>query len=216
MRTETLIHQLATEVPPVKPVWSPVARFVLWFLAAAVIIGLLVGLTGIRPDLGVAFTRPTFISRVLFMLGVAGASVFFAFKLSVPDEKKRWLEAMPAIMVSAGLALFAYLFFESDNFSRPYNYYCIRNVLAFSIPSSVLLYLMLEKAAPMRRRTVGMLAALGSTALSSLGTQLVCRNESPLHILVSHVLPVLAACLVGVFIGALVFKWESNPRSSLR
>jgi hypothetical protein len=212
MKTELLIHQLATEVRPVKPVGDPVTRFVMWFLAASVFIGIIVGFLGVRPDIAAALARPTYILRILFMFGVALGSVLFAFKLSVPDERKGWVEFFPALIAAVCLLLFAYLFFESSDLSRPYGYYCVRNVLAFSIPTSVLLYLMLKRAAPIRSRMVGMMAALGSTALSSLGTQFVCRNDSPLHILVSHVLPVFAASLAGVFVGQLIFKWDRFPR----
>jgi len=208
MKTETLIHQLAMELRPVKPMGSPVTLFVLWSIGAIVFMTLMVGLTGVRPDIVAALARPTYVLRLLFMLGIALLPVYLAFRLSVPAERKRFYEFAPVIAVSAFLLLFAYLFFVSDGTSRTYTYACVRNVLGFSIPIGLLLCFMLKRAAPLRSGMVGMMAALGSVALSSLGTQLICRNEGPLHILVSHFIPVLAACIVGIFIGRWIFRWD--------
>lgn len=214
MNTESLIHQLAIDVRPVKPIASPIFLFVLWSLAAIVFITLVVGFTGIRPDILAALTRPTFVLRLVFMLGIVLASVFLAFRLSIPAERRPFVEFAPMIAVSAWLLFFAYLFLVSNGTSKTYVYACVRNVLAFSVPTGLLLYFMLKKAAPMRSGIVGMMAALGSAALASLGTQLICRNEGPLHIFVSHFIPILAACLVGVFLGRWIFRWDRAQRSS--
>jgi hypothetical protein len=161
----------------------------MWSLAAVLFTSLVIGLTGVRPDLGAAFAEPTFVLRALFLLGIALISVFSAFRLSVPGETKRWIDSAPAIAVSAFLILLVYVFFASDTRPPAYSYSCVRNVLAFSLPTSVLLYLMLRRAAPMKPGLVGMIASLGSAALSSLGTEFVCRHDDAAHVFVSHFLP---------------------------
>jgi hypothetical protein len=206
VNTETLIHKLALDARPVKPLGRPVERFAWWVLVAAAFVVVGVCVIGIRADIAEASTAPVFRLRAVLTLAAAFVAVFSAFSFAVPNKRDRFLESAPAAVVSACFIFLSYLLFGSNDVSPGTGINCFRNILILAVPTGALLYLMLKKGAPLRSGTVGLLAALGAASFANFGTQLICQNDSPLHMLVWHMLPVLALAGVGAIIGTFLFR----------
>lgn len=218
MRTETLIHQLAIEAQPVRPIGRPIARLMLWLLFATVFMSFAVFLVGVRRDLATVFIEPTFALRIIAILCVSVVAGLAAFTLAVPgkDHTRSILILGFAILVL--VIVLSYLFYSAGSLAPGAGAICARNTMIFGAVISSLMYLMLKKGAPMRSGMVGALAALGAAAFGSVGTQLICRNESPMHIFVWHLLPIAVLCGVGILLGRLIFNWneEKDPRIDSR
>lgn len=50
--------------------------------------------------------------------------------------------------------------------------------------------------------------SLSVAAFGALGTQLICQNDDLLHILLWHVIPVIAIGSAGAVLGQLLLRWE--------
>lgn len=213
MNTEALIHQLAAQVRPVRPVGRPITRSVMWVLVAVTLAVLAVFITGIRPDIAAVFDQPMFLFRALCMLAVGITATFAAFSLAIPGNTEKWPVVASGIGIAVFLGLLCFSFLSTGNFSPGPGMYCLRNVLGLGIVTGSFLYLMLKRAAPLRSGLVGLLAALGAASVANLGTQFICRHENPAHILVWHLIPAAVLCGFGILAGRLLFRWDEEKRS---
>ena len=216
MRTEVLIHQLAMELKPVRPLGRPVTRLSLWLLFAVALTSLGIVLIGVRPDLLTAFTNSTFFLRASLSLAVSIIAALAAFTLSVPGSDRRWPSWLLWVPVGGMLLLLGYLFYSAESYLPGVGLKCLRTIVIFSIGGSLLLYFMLKEAAPLRSGTVGLLAALGAAAFANFGTQFVCKIDAPGHFLVWHLVPIVLLCGIGILVGRLVFRWNEQKRPGAR
>jgi hypothetical protein len=206
MRTEALIRELAAQVRPVRPVGHPLARFAGWAAVAAVWIAAGVSVVGIRTDFAPASRAPGFVLDIVLPLALGLAATLAAFVASVPGRNSRWWTLIPAAVVASWLALVLVGALSTGSGHVGAGVRCIRNLAAFSVPPGLLLYLMLRKAAPLDRGTVGMLAAGGMSALAHVGTRFVCHNDGALHVLAWHCSFVLLLGAVGILVGRALFR----------
>lgn len=73
------------------------------------------------------------------------------------------------------------------------------------------LLLSLRRALPQGRAKAGAWTLLAAGSLSSFFMQLLCRHETPAHVLLWHVLPILLLATLGLGLGAKVLKKSSLP-----
>jgi hypothetical protein len=206
MRTEALIHELVAQARPVTPVRRPLVRFGGWAVASTVWIAAVVTAVGIRNDLAAASRVPGFALHVVLPLALGLAATVAAFVASIPRRNSRSATLILAAVVASWLILVVGGALSEGGESAGTGVRCIRNLVAFSVPPGLLLYLMLRRAAPLDHGTVGMIAALGTGALAHVGTRFVCHNDGALHILVWHCSFVFVIGGVGILIGRALFK----------
>jgi len=214
IKTDKLIHQLAMDLRPVKPIGRPIARLTLWLLFATVFMSLAVYIVGPRPNLLAAFIEPTFALRIVTTLCVAVVAGLAAFTLAIPGRNHEQSLVILGFAIVTLAILLGYLFYSAESLAPGAGVRCARNTMIFGVAVSSILYFMLKGGAPIRSGTVGALAALGAAAFGSVGTQMICRNESPMHIFVWHLLPIALLSGVGILLGRLIFNW--NDRKSYR
>jgi hypothetical protein len=164
----------------------------------------------VRPDVGLAVRDPTFLALAIVTLALGACSALSAFVLSVPDRARLWLDAVPVALLALWLAVLAHAFYRADGAHAGFGVACVGRILALAALPSASLYVMLRRAAPLDGRRVGALATLGAVALGALGTQFVCRDGDPLHILIWHYVPVVIAGGAGVVAGRLLLGWDGE------
>jgi len=206
MNTETLIHDLALQCRPVKPVGSPIIRFLRW--ASATILLLFVGvlIAGPKPDLWNAISEPSFIFPAIGMLCLSLISTMSAFVLTIPDQRKHRFNAIPISVVFISVGIIASISIFSDLQGSSPGLICILRVVCLSVVPALLLFYMLRKAAPLSSGLVGLLALLGTLAFSEFALQFLCKKQFWAHILIWHFLPVFALAMIGIIVGRLAFK----------
>jgi hypothetical protein len=212
MRTETLIHNLAKECQPVKPLGNPAVRFLKWFAATSLILSAVVLIWGPDPSPSLFF-NPAFVIQAAIMLCVSLSCALSAFILTVPDKKNLKFHFMLGTILILWFGLIVYLFLAADlSDSRP-GYLCVSRTILFAALPSMLLFQMLKKAAPIKSGMVGLLASLSVLSVAGLGVQFFCQKALPAHILIWHIIPVCILSGIGFFLGRLVFKWDLRRRS---
>lgn len=213
MRTDELIVQLARAAGPVRPLPGPSVRLARWTAAAVSMTALGVIVIGPRADVLTAIYQPTFVALAVATLGTALLSAAGAFVLSVPGVERSPLQrAVP--LVAGGvwaLVLVVLLTTGGDPVQRilalPFHWACVIEIVGLSIVPSWVLFVMLRRAAPLRRAWSAAFATLAAVALAAVATQVICPLDDPAHQLVGHLLPVALLSLSGTIVGRRWLNW---------
>lgn len=215
MRTDDLIVQLARSAGPVVPLPPPMQRLWWWTAGAAAATIMGVVLIGVRADSGTMVGQAVFLAMIGVTVTTALLSAAAALVLSVPGAERtpaqRWA---PLVAGSAWAALLLVSVLSGGSaFDRivafPVHAGCVAQITALALVPGWVIFAMLRRAAPLRHRWSGGLAALAALALAAAGTQFICPVNDPAHLLVGHLAPVAALALGGPLIGARAFAWRA-------
>ena len=194
----------------------PVVHLGVWLAASVLLIGAGTLAIGLRADLPSALKSTGFQAECSLTLSLALASTLAAFSLSVPNRRALWTSLLPAMAFALWAARILFMATSENRLELGNGLPCLRDIAMLSLVPGGLLFFMLSRGAPLRIGTVGFYAASGVAALSCLATEFLCRNENPLHTLVWHFLPVLAASVAGLGIGRLCFGRFAFPERRYR
>lgn len=202
-RTEQLIVDLVAGMAPVHRLPGLGARMTRWLLLAMAVAAAGVWAIGLRPDLSHAVTA----SGALWSLGFAGlasaSAALLALRLSVPGvDQTPWVRWMP--MAIAGLWVATLIEMARDAgtapvalLHEPFHGACVVRVAAISILPTLFLIRDIRRGLALDAASTAALAMLGGGALAAVAVQLVCPIDRPAHLLVSHLVPVLALVIAG-------------------
>ena len=213
MRTDELIVQLARAAGPVRPLPGPSVRLARWTAAAVSMTALGVIVIGPRADVLTAIYQPTFVALAVATLGTALLSAAGAFVLSVPGIERSPLQrAVPLLAGGVWALVLVVLLTTGGNpvqriLALPFHWACVIEIVGLSIVPSWVLFVMLRRAAPLRRAWSAAFATLAAVALAAVATQVICPLDDPAHQLVGHLLPVALLSLSGTIVGRRWLNW---------
>jgi len=208
MNTNDLIQKLSQDIAPVQRLASTPKRLGFWLAIAFLVLVLEVTLFGPREDLGQRAFTAQFATEVLSVLFVALVSAYGALVLSIPaPEKKAVTRWLPIAGVTLWFAFLAIRVVDSGIFATECAFSCARDIVILGFAPSLILYLLVRKGAPVFPRITGALAILAGASLGCLGTLFLCHNDEAIHLLLWHLMPVLALSLVGTLGGRALLKW---------
>jgi hypothetical protein len=211
-KTESLIVDLAADLAPVSVLPSVGARFARWLIGATIAAGLWVAVFGVRADaLGALSAPPVFMPLVLALIASIGAGVA-AIRLSVPGVNASWwgrwtpvavLVVLAAVLVGLARAAGGAV---SVIVREPLHAACVLRVIAIGIIPAALLARSVWRGFPLHRMAATALALLGGCGLAAAAVQLVCPIDRPAHLLLSHVMPVIALVTLGALTAKLITR----------
>ena len=89
--TRHLIDQLAARAEPVRPLSSPLRRTLAWSALAAVMIGMIVWVYGVRAGLAADLSRPPVLVEWIASILTGLTAAYAVFQISVPGRSLRWM-----------------------------------------------------------------------------------------------------------------------------
>lgn len=207
---EQLVADLADGAAAVTPAPHPYALSLRWIGAAALYLAVSLALTGLRPDLGRAIAQTTFAAEVFALLLIFLATSFSAALLAFPDlHQKRGLALTPLWAFALFLVVMAFAW-RADSPPAPlpmHSYQCTLSIaLVTVLPAAWTLY-SLRRFASTHYRWAGSLAVLSGFSVGALWLRLHEINDSIYHVMVWHYLPMLAAAMLGCWLGRQFLKW---------
>jgi hypothetical protein len=217
--TPDLLNALATDVPPVRRLRSPVLRALAWLLLAALILTLLAIGQGLRPDLSER------LQDLRFLFGVAGAlstgllSAIAAFVLSLPDRSRLWV-LLPVPALGLWLSTLGYqcltdwISLEPGGLRAGETARCFATLVLMSLPLSMAMLVMLRHAAPLRPTTVTLAGSLAVAALTAVALSLLHGLDATLMILIWNLGTSAILIGLGSTFGRKMFSWVA-PQSGL-
>lgn len=203
--TSGLIERLVADGGPVRRAHAPVPRAALWLLLAAVVIGLLALLHGLRSDFSARLRDPAFCASFAAAVLTGALAAVAAMLVSLPDRSRLWLLLpLPAAVVWVGGigygCLAHWVPFDPAGVQRRELLRCAGTLLACSVPLSAVMFWLLRHTARLRPTPSLLAGALAVAALSAAALSLLHEFDASLMILAWN----LGVALLVVAIDALV------------
>jgi len=205
VKTDELIATLAARAAPVKRVAPPALAAAGWLAMAVLVLGIPVGLGGLRHDIEERLMLPHEQLNLLAALATGITAALAAFHLALPDRSPRWaLLPLPfAIFWVSGLGMGCITDFLENGFpALSTSFQCMAWVVGFGIPLSAGMLWMTRHAAPIRPAPVAALAGLAAASIASVGLSLVHHLDAAAMVLIWHGVSVLLVVVLSRAWGA--------------
>lgn len=218
MQTDDLIRRLTADARPVTPLRPLAVRLAAWaVLAAASLVAVLI-VMGVRRELGDVADRVGFAVEVTLLLLMALSGAAGALIVSIPGRERtalvRWVPVIAAVayvMWTAGDLLRAAA--TGDSAGRMgFSWYCMLTTASIAAVPALALFIMVRRAAPLHAAWAGLLAVLATSAVGVLGSNVICPNDRPLHLIVWHVGPLMLFAAIGAALGTWLLRWTRRLR----
>jgi hypothetical protein len=191
MQTEELVSRLAAGLAPVRRLPPPGLQTVAWLAFAALVLGLAVGMHGLRPDFAERMARPHEVLQLAASLATGVAAAYAAFQLTRPDRPLAWaLLPLPPLALwlgSLGAGCLADLArMGPEAFALGTSWGCLRFIALLSLPLSAGLVWAMRRADRLRPTPVMALGGLAAASLCSAGLSVSHHLDAALMVLVWH------------------------------
>ncbi|MEO8343066.1 MAG: DUF1109 domain-containing protein [Gallionella sp.] len=207
---EALIAMLAKDTPPVKPASHPFMLSAKWMMAALVYLLVTLMISGLRPDLMSKLHESWFIAEIAALIGIFIATSLSAALLSFPDLHQMRRAAFAPVVMFALFALVMFLAWHADNPPAPlpvHSFECTISItLSSLLPIGWTLFKM-RKLASTHSHLAGCCALLFAFSIGAIWIRLYEVNDSIVHVIQWHYLPMIAFGLVGLWLGKAMLKW---------
>ncbi|MCB1934747.1 MAG: DUF1109 domain-containing protein [Nitrosomonas sp.] len=207
---EQLIKTLSNDTAKIQPAPHPYLLSLKWAVATVAYLSLLLVIFGLRPDFLQAIENPWFVVEILALFSIFVATLVTTSLLAFPDiHQKRAIAFAPILMVS----MFLVVIFFAWNADHPpaslpdHTYECTLCIILASLLPAVWTFYSLRKLASVHYRLAGGLALLSATSIGALWLRLYEVNDSIIHVVEWHYLPMFVIGLIGLWLGEIVLKW---------
>jgi hypothetical protein len=216
VRTDELIEQLAADAEPVQRLRPVAVRVAGWSVLAAVSLGAVMMLMGVRRDLGDALDQADFAFEAALLIVTALSAAVGALVVSIPGAERTTLVRWAPVIAGVSCVLWAVgeLMMASATGAPTgrltFAWHCVYKTASVAAAPGVALFLMVRKAAPLRAGWAGLLAVLATAAVGVLGANAICPNDRPLHMLLWHVAPLMLFAAIGVGLGTWLLRYDGK------
>ena len=209
-KIDDLIDRLAQDTEAVKPAPHPYLLCVQWTGVAAVYLILLLVFSGLRPDLMLNLQEPWFVAEIVALVGILVATSLGAALLAFPDlHQKRGVAFAPALtFVLFLLVMFCAWTADSPPALLPdHSFECTISITLVALLPAVWTLYVMRKYASTHGHWAGSIALLFAFSVGALWLRLHEINDSILHVIEWHYLPMLVFGLAGMWLGKTLLKW---------
>jgi hypothetical protein len=207
---DNLIARLAQDEIRVKFAPHPFILSLQWMGAAVIYLAVSLALSGLRPDLLEKFRNPWFLAEIAVLLGIFIVTSISAALLAFPDlHQKRKLAFAPAWMFALFL-LTMFLAWRADSPPTPlpvHSFECTLGITLMALLPAAWIFYAMRKYASTHNRLAGSVALLSAFSVGALWLRLHEVNDSIVHVIEWHYLPMLAIGIMGLWLGQRVLKW---------
>lgn len=216
MKTDTLINQLATDLPVVQPLKPPLWRASVWVSGSVVYLVALVLLVSRVSVAEGGTSSALFVSQLLGLVAGSAAAVA-AFATVVPGYSRKIL-IWPAVAIGLWLAVFvlgATSGAPGDGIAEStHEWVCVGMIVLGGMPMVAVLWVMLRRGAPMSPGLTGLLGALAAGLFANFSACISLPHQSFLVALSWHGGALLLLALIGVVGARLVLRWNTPIEDS--
>ena len=214
--TEKVIEQLVAQNSPVTPMGKPIENLLPWLLVSPVYVAVLIFMYHFRPDLAEKMYSYFFSLELILTSLLIITSIMTVAWLSYPDSYgllwARWLPLLTLAML-VGLKFYEALFMPTaplnlEHYSSMLGQAdCAACIGLFAAVPGYMLYATCRKTSTTHYYWMGILAALGVSAIGYLSLRLIEPTDNVQHLLVWHMLPMLLFSVGGAWLGKRHFRW---------
>jgi hypothetical protein len=207
---DELINKLAQDSTAVKRAPHPFLLGSEWMVAALIYLAVALLLSGARHDLWLELHKPWFVAELAALAGILICTSLSAALLSYPDlHQKRSIAFSPiaAFVLFVLVMLFAW---RADNPPAPlpvHSFECTLSITLVSLLPAAWTFHVMRKFASTHSSWAGGIACLFAFSVGALWLRLYEQNDSIMHVIRWHYLPMAGAGIAGMWLGKRVLKW---------
>ena len=205
-----LVEMLATDATPVRPAASPFMLSFKLMAAATAYLAVSLAISGLRPDLMEKLHTSWFAAEIaLLILIFASTSISIAL-LGFPDLHQN--PGATYAPVAVFMVFLAVIFFAWNADTPPaplpmHSFQCTLGIMMVSILPAIWTFYALRQYASTHQRLAGSIALLSSFSVGALWLRLHELNDSVIHLIQWHYLPMLVFGIIGIGLGKIILKW---------
>lgn len=207
---EELIDQLARDTVAVKPAPHPYMLCLKWTGGAAAYLLLTLMVFGLRPDLMLKLHEPWFVAEIAALIAIFIATSLSAALLSFPDMHQMRRLAFAPVIAFALFVLVIFFAWQADNPPAPlpvHSFECTECITLFLLLPAAWLFFDMRKFASTHYHWAGSIALLSAFSVGALWLRLNEKNDSIMHVVQWHYLPMIAFGIAGLWLGKKILKW---------
>lgn len=205
---EQLVDELSGDAAPTRPAPHPYLLGLKWTLMAAAYLAVALAFSGLRPDLAQALQQPGYVAELLLLVLLFATATTSAALLAFPDLHQKRVLAYAPIVVFALLAVTLLLGALADTAPLPaHSIECTLDISLVSLLPAALIFLAMRGYASTHPRWAGSAALLAAFSTGALWLRLYEVNDSIVHVVLWHYLPMLLAGFVGWVLGRRLLRW---------
>jgi hypothetical protein len=205
---EQLVNQLSSEASPIRPAPSPWLLSLKWSGAALAYLLFALLASGLRPDLAQALQHPLYVAELLLLLLILLTTTLGTALLAFPDlHQKRTLAYTPIALFAVFILLLLFAW-RADTAPFPvHSFECTLDITLISLLPAALAFFVLRGYASTHPHWAGSFALLAAFSVGAIWLRLYEVNDSILHVVQWHYLPMIVVGLLGWFAGKKILKW---------
>jgi len=210
-----LVERLVAETRPVKPVPSVLNQWLVWMGFALLVVGGTLSVIGPQFEIMERLTDPSSGGFLLLAFSLSALTAWMGIASSMPDYSSRFAPRVFAAALLLFLFSMPFFFFSGDSLPQVWNHnmadgwFCARTVLLVAFPSWMMLGWMASRNASFHPGWTGAWLGASSFLLGAGTIQLHCANWQTCHMLVDHLMPLLALNFIPIWIGSFWFsRWK--------
>lgn len=207
---DKLLVELADAASVVRPAPHPYRLGLRLAGAGFAYLALLLAVTRFRADLTPAIAHPLYLAELFALLLIFLATALSAALLAFPDlHQKRMLAMAPAGMFGVFWVVIA-LAWYADHPPAPlpvHSFECTLSIALVALPPAAWTFLVMRAYASTHYYWAGGVAVLSAFSIGALWLRLHEVNDSIRHVIEWHYLPMIAAGMLGVWLGKLLLRW---------
>ncbi len=207
---EELIDNLAQDTAAVIPAPHPFVLSAKWMGGAMAYLIVSLMFSGLRPDLMAKLHEPWFVAEIAALACIFIATSLSAALLSFPDMHQMRRAVFAPVATFALFVLVMFLAWQADNPPAPlpvHSFECTASIALFSLLPAVWNFFEMRKFASTHYHWAGCVALLFAFSIGAIWLRLYEVNDSIVHVIEWHYLPMIAFGIAGLWLGKKILKW---------
>ncbi|HLY36634.1 MAG TPA: NrsF family protein [Candidatus Binatia bacterium] len=187
---DSIVARLVADVRPVRRLWPPVVRLAVWVVIAATVL-VLAARVSLRGDVAGALGSPRYVLELGLLAGAAAAAAAAALLAAIPGRDPRPVAAAAALL--AALSATTFLVEPAAPGATWFaGFRCAACIPMFGLVPWLALIAAVARGAPLDARGAGAYVGAAAFLIGAAAVRLACPVDDGHHLLVWHVLPVVA------------------------
>jgi hypothetical protein len=207
---DELITRLAQDTAALTPAPHPYRLSLGWMGGALAYLVVALSLSGVRPDLANKLHQPWFAAELAALSGIFIATSLSASLLSFPDMHQLRRLAFAPVVTFAVFVAVMFFAWQADHPPAPlpvHSFQCTLSITLFSLlPAAWMIYAM-RKFASTHNRLAGCCGLLFAFSTGAIWLRLHELNDSIMHVIEWHYLPMIVFGMIGLWLGRMLLKW---------
>lgn len=207
---DELIDKLAQDTATVKPAPHPFMLSIEWMVVAVFYLAVTLMISDVRHDLLPKLHDTRFAAEIAALIGILISTSLSAALLSYPDLHQKRRMVLAPIATFALFVLVILLAWQADTAPAPlpiHSFECTISItLASLLPAAWTFYVM-RKFASTHTHWAGGIAFLFAFSIGALWLRLYEQNDSIMHVIQWHYIPMFGFGLIGMWLGKKVLRW---------